>query len=324
MRIASACAACWLLVLWQASTTLARDIYVDNFAGDDAFTGQQPRSMSDMSGPVRSINRALKLARQGDRIVLKNTGEPYRESISVVGSRHSGYSARPLIIEGNGAILDGSAPVPAEAWEHYRGPVFRFRPPRLAYQQLFQNDRPVDRVIASRESDDPPPLGPLQWCLFRGHVYFSVDPDSTDLPRGHALTHTHRRVGITLFHVDRVAIANLTVQGFQLDGINACNSAREITLSGVTCRGNGRSGITVGGASQVRIDACLVGDNGEAQLTTLPCSETQITNTALLANTAPGWVDRGGRVYVEGKRVEGGLEELAPPLDATATPPQQP
>ncbi len=310
MRTALRVSAALTLALLFVSAASGRDVYVNNLDGDDAFSGQYPTYM-ERTGPVRSIAKALRLASQGDRIVLANTGVPYRESISLVGSRHSGYSYRPFTIAGNGATLDGSAPVPPAAWENHQGPVFRFRPPHLAHQQLFLNDRPAIRIFASRQAGGPPELGPLEWCLHDGYIYFSTDPGTTNLPQDYPLTYAEKRVGITLFHVERVAIVDLTVQGFQLDGINACNSAREITVLGVTCRGNGRSGMTVGGASQVTIDACLVGNNGSAQLLTLPYSEAGIRNTVLLSNTAPGWVDQGGRVYVDGERVEGGLEELA-------------
>ena len=53
----------------------------------------------------------------------------------------------------------------------------------------------------------------------------------------------------------------------------------------------------MGGASLAEIDASLLGDNGQAQLLTLPYSETHLRSTHLLCNTAPGWVDQGGRVY---------------------------
>ena len=99
---------------------------------------------------MRTITRALQLAGNGDTIVLANTNVPYRENISLVGSRHSGTPQQPFTIRGNGAILDGSAPVPPEAWESYRGAVFRFSPPRMGYQQLFLDDRPAVRVFASR------------------------------------------------------------------------------------------------------------------------------------------------------------------------------
>ena len=317
MRTVRCVAASGLVALVLASAAIAKDIYVDNLRGDDAFTGQQTQNRPDMSGPVRSIARALRLASQGDRIVLANNDEPYREGIALSGTRLSGYPFRPFVIEGNGAILDGSAPVAAEAWEHYQGPVFRFAPPRLAFQQLFLDDRPLVRVAASRQADGPPELEPLEWCLYDGHIYFSIEPDTAKLPQDYALTYAHTRAGITLFHVNRLVIRDLTVQGFQLDGIHAFNSARDVTLSGVTSRGNGRSGITIGGASQVLINASLVGNNGFAQVLTLPYSETGIQNTELLPNTAPGWVDQGGRVYVEAQRVEGGLEQLVPqPLPA--------
>jgi len=120
------------ITVFSFSTAAGRDIYVNNLAGDDTFTGHKPHGVAraDRSGPVRSIDKALRLAQQGDRIVVANSGAPYRESVSLVGSRRSGYSFKPFVIEGSGSILDGSAAVPPGSWENYEGPVFRFRPPR--------------------------------------------------------------------------------------------------------------------------------------------------------------------------------------------------
>ena len=298
-------------LLLLGAEAAGRDIHVDNLSGDDSFTGRHLGSMADRSGPVRTIAKALRMARGGDRIVLAKTEQPYRESISLVGSRHSGFLDHPFVIEGSGAILDGSAPVPPGAWEHYREAVFRFRPPRTGHQQLFIDDRPAARVAAGPPAKEPPKLEPLQWCLYAGGIYFCVEPGK--LPKDYGFTYAHRQTGITLFHVRGVAIINLTVQGFRLDGINAHNSAREIYISDVTSRGNGRSGITVGGASQVEIDVCVLGNNGRAQLLTLPHGRTSVRNSQLFSNTAPAWVQRGGRVYLDGTRVEGGIDrDVAP------------
>ena len=297
-----------LLVFFTVLTApaAARDLFVSNTAGDDAFSGRQARNASDRSGPVRTIARALQLAVAGDRIVLMPTDEPYRESISLVGSRHSGYPHQSFVIEGNGAILDGSSPVPPELWEHDRGAVFRFRPPGKAHQQLFLDKLPADRVAADRFQQQPPKLDKLQWCLHAGYIYFCVEPDK--LPGDYPLTYARLQTGITLFHVNRVAIVDLTVQGFQVDGISAHNSAREVRLSGVTLRGNGRSGVTVGGASRVEIDQSTIGNNGRAQVLSLPYSETSIRNSNVFSNTAPAWVDRGGKMYVDGQKVEDGID----------------
>jgi len=306
-------AAVWLaaVVLLCAHRLDARDIYVDNLAGDDSFSGFQSQPGSDLGGPVRTIARALQLAQPGDRIILAANEEPYRESITLSGSRHSGYADHPFVIQGNGAILDGSAPVPKDAWQRYRGPVFRFQPPGKAYQQLFLGGRPASRVPVGLPREGPPPLEPLQWCLAGGYIYFCVPPSK--LPDEYDLSYSRLRTGITLYHVRHVAIVDLTVQGFQVDGIQAANSARDVYLAGLTCRGNGRSGIAVGGACEVEIDVSLLGNNGEAQLLTLPWSDTHVRNSHLLGNTAPGWVDRGGRVDVDGRPVSGGMDEIHPP-----------
>jgi hypothetical protein len=306
------------LVLAICSTAVGRDIFVDNTAGDDRSTGQEPQAMTPQNGPVRTITKALKLAATGDTIMLANTNIPYRENISLVGSRNSGTPKQPFTIRGNGAILDGSAPVPPDAWQSYRGPVFRFSPPRMGYQQLFLDDLPAVRVFVGRTAVAPPELQPCQWCSLRGQIYFCVEP--TKLPGDYRLSYAFQQTGVTLLHVDYVVIADLIVQGFLVDGINAFNSDRHVSIVGVTCRGNGRSGLTVGEASLADIDQSLLGDNGEAQLLTLPYSETHVRDTHLLGNTAPGWVDRGGRVYLDGNRVQGGADEFHP----TATQAEKP
>ena len=71
---------------------------------------------------------------------------------------------------------------------------------------------------------------------------------------------------MTLYNVRGVVIEDLTIQGFQLDGINAHDNVFAATVLGCTLRGNGRSGMHIGGASRVKIEACLIGNNGKAQV----------------------------------------------------------
>ncbi len=294
-------------VLCFCQAAAARDVFVDNRAGDDRFLGRQPVATGDGSGPVRSIGRAVKLARPGDRIVIANTGVPYRESFSLVAGAFRSSPEVPMVILGNGAVLDGTAEVPRAAWRHYEGDVYRFRPPRVGHQQLILDDRPATRVPAEPAPAEPPPLDALSWCLHGGYIYFAAEPGR--LPYDYDLRYAEETVGITLWHVAHVAIFDLVVQGFQLDGVSAHNSAQPVRLVGVTSRRNGRSGVAVGAASLLRLDACLLDDNAEAQLLTLPLSETYVTNSDLLGDAAPAWVDRGGRVYFDGERVEGGRVE---------------
>jgi hypothetical protein len=301
---------CLLAILFFAAPAVGREIYVDNVAGNDQSTGLQLRDVNGRVGAVRTLGHALQLARSGDVIVLAKTKAPYRESISLVGSRHGGTSEQPFVIRGNGAILDGSAPATAEMWESYQGAIFRLRSRPMGYPQLFLDGQPALRVSVAQAARMLPDLQPQQWCSLGGQIYFCVEKGK--LPGDYRLSYAHRPTGITLFRVEHVRIADLVVQGFQVDGIQLCNSPRDVLLTNVTCRGNGRSGIAVGGASLALIDVSLLVSNGAAQLLTLPASETYLRKTRLRSNTAPGWVDQGGRVYVDGRRVEGGLDDFPP------------
>src|SRR5262245_51414568 len=94
------CTSCVVVLLCVASA-LARDVYVNNVVGNDANGGERAE-VRPGNGPVRTLDRALRLLDRGGRIILANTGEPYREMINVCDVGHRGYPDQPLVIEGNG------------------------------------------------------------------------------------------------------------------------------------------------------------------------------------------------------------------------------
>jgi len=288
------------LLLTVPATAAARNIFVNNVAGDDRREGRGEKPSSQGTGPCRTIEKALRVAQEGDIVVLANTGEPYRESISLDGPRHSGAFATPFIIEGNGATLDGTKEIPVGAWQQYDQYIFRFRPLHRQYQQLYLDGIPCRRVDLL-DDGELPELEPLDWCLADGFVYFRCEQDR--LPQTYDLRFAYHRVGVTLYQVRRVVVRDLVVQGFQLDGINAHDNVFETTLSGVTSRGNGRSGISIGGASRVQIENCLVGDNGKVQIRTEGYSKTQIDRTEIIANTGPAITRDGGSVTTDGEKM---------------------
>ncbi len=286
-----------VIVFGLCNVVSARDLFVSNTAGDDLSNGHSARLLGDDTGPTRTIGRALHLAVKGDRIVIANTGVPYRESIALVGHKHAGNEAGPFVILGNGAVLDGSVETPLAAWEAVATDEFRFRPQRMSYQRLFRDDRPLNFVPQTPEGLVPL-LKPLEWSLVNGHIYFRVEHGK--LLRDYALSHSRLQVGITLFHTHDVVIDNLIVQGFHLDGINSHDVVQRTTLSRITARGNGRSGIAICGASQVELNACLLGDNGTAQLYCEGPAVVLVRNCDLVDNTARKIENRGGEVFVDG------------------------
>jgi len=119
-----------LLVCCSAAThSWARDIYVNNVTGDDRYDGNAPVA-ANLYGPYRTLTRALKASAKGDRVILANTGEAYRECIALQGGRQSGYPDAPFELIGNGAVLEGAERVSPDDWSFVAGNVFRFRPPR--------------------------------------------------------------------------------------------------------------------------------------------------------------------------------------------------
>jgi hypothetical protein len=276
-----------------STSVAARDYFVDNSMGDDRYNGTTAELSGDAGGPFRSIGRALREAGKGDRVVIANTGEPYRESVTLQGGRHSGIPGAYFEVIGNGATLDGTRPVPASAWSFYEGSVFRFRPPRTSFQQLYLDGKPATRRTIS-QLEEIKELQPSEWCLFDRHIYFSVDVDR--LPQSYNLSYADLPVGITMYEVRLVVVRDLVIQGFQLDGVNAHDGVFDGTLEGLNCRGNGRSGISVGGASRVKVESCLVGNNGAAQVRTEGYSRTHLVGCDLLDNTAPRIVRDGGTI----------------------------
>jgi len=161
MRLAFLCAVGFLAACASAS---ARDIFVNNLLGDDRRGGTMAEVGGENSGPCRSIAKALRIATPGDRIVVANTGQPYREGISVQGPRHSGLDRFPTVISGNGATLDGTMSLEYAVWEFAGHGMFRTRPIHKSFQQLFLSGEPVIRKRPAAGAF--PELGPREWCLF--------------------------------------------------------------------------------------------------------------------------------------------------------------
>jgi hypothetical protein len=242
---------------------IARDVFVNNIAGNDRFDGRNAVNEWG-SGPVRSLDRALRLVDRGGRIVLANSDEPYREMISLSDVHHRGYPDQPLVISGNGATLDGTVTAAPGAWRYENDHIFSFRPRRLAYQQLFRDGQPLTHVRRASFLGSRIGLQPLEWTLLADRVALRVEDGR--LPEQYALRHAGLQTGITLYNTQYVRIEDLIIQGFQQDGINAHELVTGCEFVRVECRANGRSGISVGGVSRVSITDSNCYDNGRTQL----------------------------------------------------------
>lgn len=281
-----------LLVVASAS---ARDIFVDNVTGDDRRGGSLPTAQGNL-GPCQTIAKALRIAQPGDRIVLTSTGQPYRESITIQGPRHSGSDRYPFTLVGNGATLDGTTSLAGAHWQYVANNIFRTRPILKSFQLLFLDDQLAARKPAT--DGKVPVLAAREWTTHNGWLYFCVDPGQ--LPQAYNLACCGEQAGITLYEVHDVVIEDLTIRGFQLDGANCHDNVRRTDLVRLTTKENGRSGISIGGASRVRLDTCKSAGNGAAQVRVEGYSVAQLIDNTLDPATAPAIDRQGGRI-IEGE-----------------------
>jgi hypothetical protein len=272
----------------------ARDIFVSNQGGNDRNDGRAATAVVPGGGAVRTIRKALRLAQPGDRIILENTGEPYRESLSLMGGRQSGSVIGPLTIEGRGAVLDGTVPIPPDAWQHFSGDVFSYRPARLGYQQLFLDGKAAVRHPIGKEAVQPPSLAPREWCLWRGQILFRVDEGQ--MPDAYLPSCCGLQTGITLYYVNNVLIRDLVVQGYAVDGVAVHDVVRDTRLERVVSRDNGMSGVSARGASWVELDACQLEGNGLSQLRVEDFARCWVYRGERSPETAPAVQLLGGQL----------------------------
>ncbi len=251
------------LVALSVATATAREIHVDNQRGNDHNDGRLLAGVVPRGGPVRSIKQALWLAEPHDHIIITNTGEPYRESLFLMGNRHSRSEHGPLVIEGNGATLDGTGTIRPDAWTWEREDIFSFRSAHLYYQQLFEGDRTLVRRSPPVPDGGPPVMAPRQWCLSAGKLFFCVEPGK--LPQDYPLSCCRLDTGITLEYVRGVVIRNFVVRGFHYDGVRVVDS-RDVRLQNITSRSNGRSGVSGRGSARVELLDCHWSENGSESI----------------------------------------------------------
>jgi hypothetical protein len=286
-----------ILAAILAGEVAARDIFVDNLGGNDTLEGREPAGARGSDGPVRTIAKATRLAQPGDRIVLADTGEPYREEITLQGGRCSGFgNTSPFVLEGNGAVIDGVTDVPDEAWQRVGGDLFRFGPLLKSHQSLFIEGEPIGR-IPMRRGEARPDLQPLQWLLADGWVYLRTKAGAA--PQSYHAQCAGLQTGLTIYEVQNVVVRNLVLRGFALDGVNAHDNAFNVRLESVVSTHNGRSGFSIGGASQVRLIGCEAAGNHVAQLRSEGYCHVLHTECKFDAGTAPAIVNEGGEIGQE-------------------------
>ena len=247
----------------QCRDASATDIFVDNLIGSDLFDGRLVRPIDSGAGPVRTLHRAMQLARHGDQIILTRPGEIYYDSLSLTGSRNSGSKNHPFTLIGNGAIMSGLRAVPKQGWQPAGPELWKLTLTRKGFYRLLRDGQPLTEGRHELGVNPLDSLAAGEWAAWQGSVYFRADGER---PATQDFSYSADQTGLSLYQVDNVRIVDLTFRDFRFDGVHAQNMCRGITLENVTCINNGRAGIAVSGTSHIDVVGGKVAGNGRHQV----------------------------------------------------------
>lgn len=268
-----------IVLLLQSVSASAVEIYVDNLVGDDVFDGRNSVPSDTGAGPVRTLHRAIQLARFGDQIVLTRAGAVYYDSLSLTGTRNSGSPNYPFTIIGNGAILSGLRSVPPAGWRRAGPDLWKLTLTRKGFYRLLRDGQPLPELIPEAGSNPLESLAPGHWTATGGSVYFRVDGDFA--PATQAFSYAADQTGLSLYQVENVRIVDLTLRDFRFDGIHAQNMCRNVTLENVTCFNNGRAGLAVSGTSKVEVIGGNFSGNGRFQIRIANHGDVNLNNVVM-------------------------------------------
>ncbi len=255
-------------------------IYVDNRAGNNALNGIAPKIVGGKNGPVKTIQRALSYAKPGDKIVLIKNDTPYFESLTLSGKRLSGVGKEKFTILGNGATISGAIPIPMNGWRQQRNGLWKVTPYRKGFFNLYLDGKSLPEY--QPEKGKPVKLEDIpsgKWAVYQGAIYYHGLKNQS--PPVESFSLAGKSVGLSLIDVNDVYISDLTFENFRQDGINIHNRCKGVVLENVTCSGNGRSGLSVNGTSQVEVIDCKLIDNRIDDLSVTELGAADLKNTKL-------------------------------------------
>jgi hypothetical protein len=135
------------------------------------------------------------------------------------------------------------------------------------YFHILKDGNLLKRVKTNSSSVKLPELEVESWCVWRGYVYFRTDGKKSPMfADDYNLSYSNLRSGISIIQAANIKVRDLTIQGYQIDGVSAVNGAMHIILDNVICRLNGRSGLAIGGASNVAAGYSQFTDNCTTQV----------------------------------------------------------
>lgn len=239
-QLARALALLAIFLAWAGSPChgSAVAVYVDNVRGSDDSLGTQ-------DAPVASFDRAVALLKPSGTLVLANTGKPYRGGIKLIAV--GGSPEHPLIVEGNGAVLEGIGATQPNDWQDEGGGIISTK--WEANLGFFVVADAAEPKWGKSKTDLEPGESFGDYEAHRG--YFRLPPEkSIDNCALEIPVHWN---GVMIYDADNIIIRNLHARYFLNDGFNFGGKAENLRFENVEGSHNGDEGFSAHGDAQAYV-----------------------------------------------------------------------
>lgn len=219
----------------------AGDYYVDNVKGDDRRSGTSGEL------PLRTLAHAATMLAPGDTLHIKNTATPYCETLQLHGFCAS--ADKPIVIEGNMAVLSGLLDVRGEKWEDQGGGLWflsRKKMPANCRPQLLLESTPLMLAPAADKL--------TEGTYFWGEAGILFFPPSNLTPASMPLFASQIDSGVAVSNASYLVIRNLVSEWHANDGFNIHGDSQCVVFENIVSRYNGDDGFSIheDGTSVVR------------------------------------------------------------------------
>lgn len=220
------------ILLALAATLSAKTVFVNNQTGADNNDGLSREK------PLATLAKAAPLLAPGDVLDIA-PGKTYHESLVM---SVNGTPSQPIVIEGNGAVLSGLEPVPAQGWQDLGNGLFLNPNKRYsgALRPRVFNER--SEMISISEKN-PAKLKPGQ-ALWNEKGIYMLTADGQS-PANLPLFGFFKESGVIFTGQSYITVNNLTCENFANDGFNVHGYCRGLIFRNITARWNGDDGFSI-------------------------------------------------------------------------------
>ncbi len=243
-------------------STPGRHYYVNPDTGDDAANGLSAiRSAAD--GPLRSIAKAIALAKAGDTVDLAPRAKPYRES--AVFHNRSGEPGRPITLDGHGATLSGCEPIVPADWEPvapglYRNARLLHTSPSVVGRYFFRFDGRMNHMGRTSKGNSlpwkkPQDLRPGEWTFQASDKAFYLKIDPARRLDDCRIEAPLRSNGVAIGgHCEHLVIRDVNATHVWNDGYNIHGTTRDILFENISAVECGDDGLSAHDDCEVRVE----------------------------------------------------------------------